>query len=651
MADNELVSTNSSNVNKVNTDVHSMTSELQQMALAAKSLETSLKGVNNQLTATSKLTGRSLKQMQQYQKTSAKVKVGGQEKMKERGVLKVVSDLKSAILPLAGLITLIKQGAQTGQQAVNNTKELSEKFNTLGGDLTAFSTYLREATTAAKNRAAINTTADAVLDASRAKSREDMFGWIGNLWSGTKKKAAETISGTNLQTVSYNEYLAQAQNQLMNKGYDMNQLGLLSDAAVTYAWKNASQYNQNTGLDANAVFQTPEFQSEFSRILGILAGGATDAVFQGYLAESLGDAYIPDVTRSKSVMADYQLGMLTQLANMSLTSQQDKLSEWDNAGTVLQSIGKNLYSFDEVISQNAIEVEDKKASKILGSIETNLKDKDNILKDMETDLGSISGRTGGTSTTPTGTNVTDIIGGTGGVSATPDSKQKFALGVDGFRLLPITGAGVTGGATGLSMNVKNLSDADKAAIAAGGGFAYKGTQLYSDGTNVYVGTSYSNTAGERIGNTSYQSIGSVADYAAKNGYFSYAYEGAGALEKQKLATAIAGSISDQGIIDSIRDKYDLDNIPSYAAGGVGTHRVDGATLFENGPEAVIPLSSQEGINYLSNAMKEAGGTGSNINVTVELSGINIADNDRQWNEVARKIGERINTVIRREGSV
>ena len=88
-----------------------------------------------------------------------------------------------------------------------------------------------------------------------------------------------------------------------------------------------------------------------------------------------------------------------------------------------------------------------------------------------------------------------------------------------------------------------------------------------------------------------------------------------------------------------------------ANGDKNLYFIDGATLFENGPEAVIPLSSQEGINYLSNAMKEAGGTGSNINVTVELSGINIADNDRQWNEVARNIGERINTIIRREGSV
>ena len=642
MADNELVSTNSSNVNKVNTDVHSMTSELQQMALAARSLETSLKGVNNQLTATSKLTGRSLKQMQQYQKTSAKVKVGGQEKTKDRGVLKVVSDIKSAILPIASLVALVKHGNQVGQQAVNNTKELSDKFNTLGGDLTSFSAYLREATTAAKNRAATNTTADAILDASRANAREQSFGWLGNLWSGAKKKAAETISGTNLQTISYNEYLAQAQNQLMNKGYDMSQLGLLSDAAVTYAWKNASQYSQNTGLDANAIFQTTQFQSEFSRILGILAGGATDAVFQGYLAESLGEAYIPDVTRSKSVMADYQLGMLTTLANMSLTSQQDKLSEWDNAGTVLQSIGKNLYSFDEVISQNAIEVEDKKASKILGEIETNLKDKDAILNDMEADLGSISGRTGGT-------------GGTGGTGSTPSSGSDKTFGGS----LPgdyKTDAATNSAAGMLKAIVGNFVSAYGAGTADGGSV---GWQLMSNGTNIYKKNTVTTAAGE-ISET-YENLGTIYEWIkemSKN--FNPHYAG---LSIRYADNANVSTAMQQTLMNKVNAAYQagrngedftspyINTNKSYASGGVGTHRVDGATLFENGPEAVIPLSSPEGINYLANAMKEASGSGSNINVTVELSGINIADNDRQWNEVARNIGERINTIIRREGSV
>lgn len=640
MADNELVSTNSSNVNKVNTDVHSMTSELQQMALAARSLETSLKGVNNQLTATSKLTGRSLKQMQQYQKTSARVKVGGQEKTKDRGVLKVVSDLKSAVLPIASLVALVKHGNQVGQQAVNNTKELSEKFNTLGGDLTSFSAYLREATTAAKNRAATNTTADAILDAGKANAREGMFGWIGNLWSGTKKWAAETLAGTNLQSVSYYSALAQAQNQLMNKGYDTQQLGLLSDAAVTYAWKNASQYSQNTGLDANAVFQTSEFQSEFSRILGILAGGATDAIFQGYLAESLGDAYIPDVTRSKSVMADYQLGMLTQLANMNLTSQQNKLSEWDNAGTVLQSIGKNLYSFDEVISQNAIEVEDKKASKILGEIETNLKDKDSILQDMEADLGSISGRTGGTGGTPSGTTPSSGSDKTFGGSLPGNYKTDAATNSAASMLKPIQG---------------NFVSAYGAGTADGGSV---GWQLMSNGTNIYKKNTVTTAAGE-ISET-YENLGTIYEWIKEmSGNFNPKYS---PLSIRYSDNANVSTAMQQALMYKVNAAYqtgrnaggtdDLPYItPSYASGGVGTQRVDGATLFENGPEAVIPLSSPEGINYLANAMKEASGSGSNINVTVELSGINIADNDRQWNEVARNIGERINTIIRREGSV
>lgn len=648
MADNELVSTNSSNVNKVNTDVHSMTSELQQMALAARSLETSLKGVNNQLTATSKLTGRSLKQMQQYQKTSAKVKVGGQEKTKDRGVLKVVSDLKSAVLPIASLVALVKHGNQVGQQAVNNTKELSEKFNTLGGDLTSFSAYLREATTAAKNRSATNTTADAILDTGKANAREGMFGWVGNLWSGTKKWAAETLAGTNLQSVSYYNAIAQAQNQLMNKGYDTKQLGLLSDAAVTYAWKNASQYSQNTGLDANAVFQTSEFQSEFSRMLGILAGGATDAIFQGYLAESLGDAYIPDVTRSKSVMADYQLGMLTQLANMTLTSQQNKLSEWDNAGTKLQSIGKNLYSFDEVISQNAIEVEDEKAAKILRGMAEDYSHNEEILRSIEGKLGNITGGTGGTDSTSlrdiekqVAKDAIEKAGLTGDYIKEREDHAKFTSVEAALDYMHKYGATMEQ----LMVNSDYLTRKDLGKYVGGSG--------YSIDTGV-GSTSYYDWVSDSVKTYAYG-----GEYGPDKTLVSeWAPWNTGYSPSLTIDADIIRSLNEANPRKSAAERYDSGSDisgggggHSFAVGGVGTQRIDGATLFENGPEAVIPLSTPEGINYLANAMKEAGGSGSNINVTVELSGINIADNDRQWNEVARNIGERINTIIRREGSV
>ena len=83
----------------------------------------------------------------------------------------------------------------------------------------------------------------------------------------------------------------------------------------------------------------------------------------------------------------------------------------------------------------------------------------------------------------------------------------------------------------------------------------------------------------------------------------------------------------------------------FASGGIGTHEIHNATLFEdNKREAVIPLESTEGIKYLSEALKEAqtsSGVGGDITVYLTLSGINIADNEEQWNMVGRKIAEVI----------
>lgn len=84
----------------------------------------------------------------------------------------------------------------------------------------------------------------------------------------------------------------------------------------------------------------------------------------------------------------------------------------------------------------------------------------------------------------------------------------------------------------------------------------------------------------------------------------------------------------------------------FATGGIGLKETT-ATLFENDKkEAVIPLESQAGIDYLSNAMQQAGagqngGTGGSVTVNLTLSGVNIADNQATWSKVAQRIAEEI----------
>lgn len=94
----------------------------------------------------------------------------------------------------------------------------------------------------------------------------------------------------------------------------------------------------------------------------------------------------------------------------------------------------------------------------------------------------------------------------------------------------------------------------------------------------------------------------------------------------------------------------------FADGGIGTREVNNATLFEgNKKEAVIPLESQAGINYLSNAMKQAQEgqvtTSGDIQVYLTLSGVNIADNEAQWQRVGEKIAEVIEVQRQRRGDL
>lgn len=93
----------------------------------------------------------------------------------------------------------------------------------------------------------------------------------------------------------------------------------------------------------------------------------------------------------------------------------------------------------------------------------------------------------------------------------------------------------------------------------------------------------------------------------------------------------------------------------FADGGIGTREMT-ANLFENNKkEAVIPLESQSGIDYLSKAMEQAnnnsGAAGGDITINLSLSGVNVADNNETWERVGRKIAEVIDVQRQRRGEL
>lgn len=129
-------------------------------------------------------------------------------------------------------------------------------------------------------------------------------------------------------------------------------------------------------------------------------------------------------------------------------------------------------------------------------------------------------------------------------------------------------------------------------------------------------------------------------------------EVAGASALKSVSEAASGGAS----IISFPGAASLGLASGFADGGIGTREVHNATLFEgNKKEAVIPLESQAGINYLSDAMKQAQEgqvtTSGDIQIYLTLSGVNIADNEAQWQRVGEKIAEVIEVQRQRRGDL
>lgn len=90
-----------------------------------------------------------------------------------------------------------------------------------------------------------------------------------------------------------------------------------------------------------------------------------------------------------------------------------------------------------------------------------------------------------------------------------------------------------------------------------------------------------------------------------------------------------------------------------ANGAIGTRKMPTlSALFEQGPEMVLPLNNA-GADFLATSLNNLGLsnrlTNNSANVNVNLSGINIADNDREWYEVAHKIHNIIEAEQARQG--
>lgn len=95
-------------------------------------------------------------------------------------------------------------------------------------------------------------------------------------------------------------------------------------------------------------------------------------------------------------------------------------------------------------------------------------------------------------------------------------------------------------------------------------------------------------------------------------------------------------------------------IPAAATGGVGTKESLVRAFEGDKAEAIIPLETPEGVNYLASAMKQAGmgagGAGSNITVNVNMRGLDIR-NRAEVEKFANQVAEVIEVQVQRRGEL
>lgn len=112
-----------------------------------------------------------------------------------------------------------------------------------------------------------------------------------------------------------------------------------------------------------------------------------------------------------------------------------------------------------------------------------------------------------------------------------------------------------------------------------------------------------------------------------------------------------------GQLRDIHNKTDAFYNSGFASGGIGTKELHNATLFEgNKKEAIIPLETHQGIQYLADAMRAASGDteefgGSNTVVNLTLTGIFDTNDQASWERVGRKVAEVIDVQRQRRGDL
>lgn len=646
-----------------NNMVSSDAEQIKKMASAIRDMSNDMKAFNNEMNATVKLISRMQSQVKSASRTaSAESRKRTREEMNDEQRLEQwrykeevkrrqnTRDIQEKTKDRAGkaglgiVVALFRASFKELQKQNAELRKLNQQFGgTTGGNTLYLGKHMQ-------TQASYDVAKNSV---DLMKSNNNALKWLTD---GIKKLYTGIVeySGILKQAIqiTQQQMATIAQMQGSQAGISYGASGQMYHTARSIALMRMRALNPDRSDES--LLSDEMYQQIYNSLLSaMISGGAvantgyTTEGWEGWAFENLG--WSPNVDYSSEAQADARRRYLEMLANLDNDEKAaEQIKYYKNQSRLLKSIAGQLFSFDEVESQQAISMEDSvDATNMYGEdITEKLRNQEELLDELAKKYGLSYEQVQNIRKilTDTDLSLSDIaLLLAAGISFDDDSTTAIIDMATRFGL-----------STEEIIKAYNMYDNDlsKAAeelrkMAEQGIDVHvylhdKEGYLQADyDTTTATGSSQEHEIGRGSSNENYYKnlLEEMADEELKE------RDPAGWERKHAFESLTDGGTHPAG------KEFPSFYSPTFATGGIGTSKITDATLFEKGPEAVIPLTTDIGKQFMADAIQTAIGD-TNIGgdtINVKIDGPVFTESERQLNKWATEFGDRYAQIKARRG--
>lgn len=612
---------------------------------------------------------------------------------------------------LGTLVAVGKRLIQTGEQ-LRKTYEGSQKtLSALGQDSKNLDTILHTTT---KEQGQLKSSMSTLSTVFGAVGTKIINAFERGITAVAKLIPSFDKLETAISGINRRQAISGAQYDLIGSGLNYKASGAVASnieaAAVAYLMRayDISETEARNNPDYQSTVQTLQGLVKSGGSAGMF--NTTNVEGYGYANQ----IWQPGVHYTDAYMTAMRGQMLADALDIYKEGGAAGLADWNNRmgkmQTLVGNIANSLYSFDEVEQLNATNLEDLDGSvQDLGTLEEtiNSEDQNNKTQFFDTTHDDLEGLKDAVAEAATAVvdaidrknlNVTVMPAP---VYAKADEKQTATRPYSNPNYAYNTVGAMAGATAGVTE--KNKSTQPSTRPYSSPNYSYAGAGVTADNLNrqpAYEALSAFQDYIQGVGHGEYEKVApsfqtikdaiysakSQADLDAITSSLSNAHEGYKAGNIQAVldgcdkinnvvnkvgyfdamlltgslgfgfgAEALAGASAGAGAgaLSSFGAQLAtlLTSGRGFATGGIGTSKVTNATLFENGPEAVIPLTSDIGKTFMAESISQAlelsyaGGD----TINVHIDGPVFTENERQLNHWAEQLGDRYAQVKARRG--